>query len=269
MRKNRLLLVLLLALASGAVAGYSILEYLRQRPTPLIASESRSETVSVVVAARDLPLGARIGEEDVRLVNWPASAVPQGYATSIPEVVNKGLVDEVRTNEPILAFKLSDGRAGLAPVIEPGMRAMSVQVNEVVQVAGHVLPGTTVDIILLGEQGGPLSKIIMQNVPVRGVAQTIQENDDGEAYPVSVVTVIVSPEDAEKLSLATQQGQIRMALRNPMDLETIETRGQRVAGLFSGSAPRGVTVQSGAAPATQSPNVMEIYRGGVRTLISY
>lgn len=272
MRKNRLLLVLLLALASGAVAGYSILEYLRQRPTPLITPDRGTETASVVVATRDLSVGELLEEDDVRLVDWPAGAIPEGYATSIPEIVNRGLVADIRTNEPILATKLAESglRGGLAPVIPLGMRAVSVQVNEVVQVAGHVLPGTTVDIILLGDSGGPLSKVIMQNVPVRGVAQTIQEDDQGEPHPVSVVTVIVSPEDAERLTLATSQGSIRMALRHPMDVETIETGGERVAGLFTGAASQPAsTVRTGTAPATASEGIMEIYRGGVRTLISY
>lgn len=275
MKRNRLILVLLLALASGAVAGYSILEYLRQRPTPLIASESRTSSVSVVVATRDLGLGELLSEEDVRVVDWPGDAVPEGYATSIPEVAGRGLVANVRANEPILAAKLADSGmgAGLAPVIPPGMRAISVQSNEVLQVAGHVLPGTTVDVILIGESGGqPISKIIMQNLPVRGVAQEIQEDAEGNPRPVSVVTVLVTPEDAERLKLATTQGSIHMALRNPVDLETVETRGERVAGLFTGARPGGgggATVQSGQAPAAQSQNIMEIYRGGVRTLISY
>jgi pilus assembly protein CpaB len=271
MRKNRLLIVLLLAVASGAIAGYSILEYLRQRPTPLIASESSSSTVSVVIAARELPLGALIGEEDVQLVEWPGRTVPEGYATSLPEVVGRGLVDNVQLNEPILASKLAEGRAGLAPAIPSGMRAISVQSNEVLQVAGHVLPGTTVDVILIGESGGAkISKIIMQNLPVRGVAQDIQEDAEGNPRPVSVVTVIVSPEDAEKLKLATTEGQIHMALRNPLDIETIETRGERPSGLFTGTRPQGgVAVQSSRAPAPQVDNIVEIYRGGVRTLISY
>jgi pilus assembly protein CpaB len=224
-----------------------------------------------VIAARNLGIGTLLGEDDVQVVEWPGRTVPEGYATSLPEVVGRGLVDNVQANEPILASKLAEGRAGLAPAIPSGMRAISVQSNEVLQVAGHVLPGTTVDVILIGETGGAkISKIIMQNLPVRGVAQDIQEDAEGNPRPVSVVTVLVSPEDAEKLKLATTEGQIHMALRNPLDIETIETRGERPSGLFTGVRPQGgVAVQTGRAPVVEEGNIVEIYRGGVRTLISY
>ncbi|HZD04599.1 MAG TPA: Flp pilus assembly protein CpaB, partial [Longimicrobiales bacterium] len=258
MRHKRLFLVLLLALASGAVAGYSILQYLRQRPTPLIASEPRNESVSVVVAARDIALGQKLTEDDVKRVDWPASAIPEGYSTSVPAVVDRGVITPIRANVPILDADLADPGlgAGLAPAVPEGMRAVSVPVNEVVQVAGWALPGTRVDIILIGDQGGPLSKVILQNVPVRGVAQTIQEDEEGQAHVVSVATVILSPEDSEKLALASTQGQIRMALRNPLDIETVETRGERVSGVFSGASPRArSTVRKGTSPAAPAQGI--------------
>jgi pilus assembly protein CpaB len=275
MRQRRLLLILLLALASGAVAGYSILEYLRSRPTPLIASESRSETREVVVAVRDLGLGEVLSDEDVRVVDWPGSSVPEGYAGSVPEVVGRAVIGDIRTNEPILDGKLFDAGlgGGLPPLIPQGMRAISVRVDDVIGVAGYVIPETRVDVILTMQspnQGEPVSKIILQNIAVRGAGQEIQRDENGEPQTVAVVTVLVDPEQAEKLVLASTQGRIQMALRNPLDLEAAETDGERVSRLFADAPrPTGSTVRTGAAPASSEPTVLEIYRGGVRTLISY
>ena len=274
MRQKRLFFVVFLALASGAVAGYSILQYLRQRPTPLIASAS-GETRSVVVASRDMALGELLSEADVRLVDWPAAALPEGYATSIPEVVGRGLIAEMRTNEPILDVKLADAGmgAGLPPLIPPGMRALTVKVDEVVGVAGFVTPQTRVDVILtLTPPGGneAISKTILQNIPALAAGQTIQRNEEGEPILVTTVTVLVDLEQAEKLVLASTQGRIQMALRNPLDLETAETDGQRVSGLLSGTRrPGRSTVRTGATSAATAPGIIEMYQGGVRTLISY
>jgi pilus assembly protein CpaB len=274
MRQRRLLLVLLLALASGAVAGYSILEYLRSRPTPLIASESRNETRSVVVAARDLGLGEVVRDADVRVVDWPGATLPEGYAGSIPEVVGRAVISDIRTNEPILDGKLFDAGlgGGLPPLIPEGMRAVSVRVDDVIGVAGYVIPETRVDIILTMQspnQGEPVSKIILQNISVRGAGQEIQRDENGEPQTVAVVTVLVDPEQAEKLILASTQGRIQMALRNPLDLEAAETDGERMSRLFSDARRPVSTVRTGAAPTSSEPTVLEIYRGGVRTLISY
>lgn len=274
MKQRRLLLVLLLALASGAVAGYSILEYLRQRPTPLIASESRNDTRPMLVANRDMGLGEVIREGDVRVVDWPTTALPEGYASSVPEVEGRPVVSEIRTNEPILARKLADAGAmgGLPPLIPEGMRAISVRVDDVIGVAGFVLSGTRVDVILTMTPPGQsqvVSKIILQNVLVRSAGTEIQVDEEGEPQRVGVVTVIVTPEDAEKLVLASTQGRIQMALRNTLDMENVETRGERLAQLFAGGVPQGSTARTGTTAPASQPSVLEIYRGGQRTLISY
>ncbi len=274
MRQKRLSLVLLLAVLSGAVAGYSILTYLRQRPTRLIAAESNRSSLPVVVAARDLDLGQVVTEDDVRLVDWPSDAVPEGYARSLNEVVGRGLIAELRTNEPVLNSKLAGAAegAGLPPLIPTGMRALSVRVDEVVGVAGFVTPQTRVDVILTIQPNGsaePRSKVILQNVRALAAGQEIRRDEDGKPMTVTVVTVLVTPEDAEKLVLASTQGRIQMALRNTLDLETVETDGERVSSLFGTRRP-GATVRTGTTAATNnSPSIIEMYKGGVRTLISY
>jgi pilus assembly protein CpaB len=275
MRRNRILFVLLLAVASGTLAGFSVMRYLRERPTALIAPESRSRTQPVMVAARDVGLGEVLREGDLKIVDWPAGAIPVGYAGSSNEVVGRGVLDNIRTNEPILASKLADvGQGGgLTPLIPTGMRALSVRVDEVIGVAGHVIPKTRVDVILTMtpiNSNDPVSKVILQNIEAVGAGQEIQRNEEGEPMVVAVVTVLVTLEQAEKLVLAASEGRIQMALRNGLDLESIETRGERASRLFVGSfAPSRGTVRRGATTIAPQENIMEMYRGGVRTLVSY
>lgn len=276
MRQKRTLLALALAIVSGLVAGIATLRYLQDRPTPLLASESRAETQPVAVAARDLGVGDVLKVEDVKLVDWPAGSVPGGYAGSTAEVIGRGLIAEVSVNEPIMATKLADtGLYGLVPLIPAGMRALSVRVDEVVGVAGFVTPRTRVDVILtMTVPGGrdPISKVILQNVQTLAAGQEIQENDEGEPMTVTVVTVLVTPDEAERLTLASSQGKIQMALRNTLDLETVETSGQYASRLFtstSGPRAQAQSVRSGPTRPTSSESIIEMYQGGVRTLISY
>jgi pilus assembly protein CpaB len=275
MRRKRTLLALALAIVSGLVAGIASIRYLQDRPTPLLASESNAETQPVAVAARDLGVGDVLKIDDVRLVDWPAGSVPAGYAGSMAEVIGRSLITDVSVNEPLMATKLADtGLYGLVPLIPPGMRALSVRVDEVVGVAGFVTPRTRVDVILtMTVPGGrdPISKVILQNVQTLAAGQEIQQNEEGEPMTVTVVTVLVSPEDAEKLSLASSQGKIQMALRHTLDLETVETSGQYASRLFSvaSSSTARRVIRSAPTSATSSESIIEMYQGGVRTLISY
>ena len=273
MRNTRMLLILALAIISGLAAGYAALQYLDDRPPPMVADQGR-ETVPVVLASRDLPLGAILEEDDLRVVDWPAGAVPTGFTSSREGLVGQAIVGDITANEPILATNLADeGLRGLIPLIEPGMRAMSVAVNDIIGVAGFVTPQTRVDIILIMTPTGgsePISKVILQNIQALASGTQIQETEEGEAIEVQVVTVLVTPEQAERLALAESEGKIRMVLRNTLDLESVETAGERRSRLFAGAAAVGrPTVRAGTGPLTAEENIIEIYRGGVRSTIRY
>ena len=275
MKTKRLFLILALAIVSGAVAGYSALRYLRERPTTLMAAEVSRETLPVMVAARDLGLGEVLTEDDLRVVEWPGSAIPEGYARTAAQVIGRGVVSDLRANEPILDTKLADAAAGggLPALIPPGMRALAVRVDDVVGVAGFVTPQTRVDVILtmtpVGSQD-PVSKLILQNVRALAAGTELRRNDQGEPMEVTVVTVLVTPGDAEKLVLSATQGRIQMALRNTLDLETVDTEGERMSGLLSGPRrPTRAAVRVGTTGPLSTPGILEMYQGGVRTLISY
>ena len=274
MKRRKILISLTLAIFSGLLAGYSALRYLEERPVSLVAAEPEGEANSVAIAARDLDVGAIVQDGDVRLVSWPSEAVPEGYAASVGDVVGRGVITSVRANEPLLSSKLAElGSGGGLPITIPsGMRAVSVRVDDVIGVAGFVLPSTRVDVLVTLTPPGSsdaASRVILQNVRAVAAGQEIQRDEDGTPMTVTVITLLVTPENAERLVLAASQGRIQMALRNTLDVDTTDTSGSRVSGLLSG--PRRPVVARGAAARAPEPppSVIEIFRGGVRTLVSY
>lgn len=276
MRRVRLWVVLVLALSSGGLAGYLAFSYIRQKATPLIAAEPRRNRIAV--AARDLEVGSIIRAEDVRVIDWPGDALPPGYASSASEVVGRGVITPVKVNEPLLASKLADKEAGggLPIVIPEGMRALSVRVDEVIAVAGFVGPGTRVDVLLTfnpGGEGNEVSRILLQNVPVLARGQQIQTDPEGKPQVVSVVTLLVTPEQAELLTLAASQGRIQLALRNTLDTDSADTEGARIASLLGRPIPRprppGRVVSVGRPQTAPDSLIVETYKGGARTLIKF
>jgi len=276
MKNTRMLLIMALAIIFGLGAGYSALNYLGENSTPLLPSGNGSgDSQPVVLASRDLPLGTVLEEADLMVVDWPGATLPAGFASSSEELLGRSLIANVLTNEVILATKLADaGLYGLIPLIPPGMRALSVKVDEVVGVAGFVTPQTFVDVILIMTPPGSreaVSKVILQNIQALAAGQEIQETADGSPITVTVVTVLVTPEEAERLALAAKEGRIQMALRNTLDQEEVETSGERTSRLFTGrtAARSRSVVRSTSTPTTPQESIIEVYRGGVRTLISY
>src|SRR5262249_14139014 len=155
------------------------------------------------------------------------------------EVKGRGLVLPVIQNEPILPMKLAakDAGAGLPPAIPPGLRAVSVRVNEVIGVAGYVLPGTHVDVVATvsptDQHPDTTTKVILTNVQVLAAGTKIdRETDKNKPIPVTVVTLLVNPEESERLTLAASEGKIQLALRNPLDREAPVTHGIRPAALM-------------------------------------
>lgn len=274
MRLNRYWWMLLGATGAGLLAGYVALVYVSEEPAPLQAA---APAQTVVVANRNLPAGSIVRREDVKTVGWPGSAVPGGFATQAGEVVGRGLIVEVRENEPLVEWKLAerDAGGGLSITIPEGMRAVSVKVDEVVGVAGFVLPGTRVDVLVTVMPGSDRSqtttRIILQNIRAIASDQRYQQEVNGEPRYMTVVTLLVTPDQAEALTLAATEGRIQLALRNTLDAEEIDTRGRRITTLVAGptasSSP--ISSPSRAAPLTSPERVIESYEGGRRTLLRF
>jgi pilus assembly protein CpaB len=276
MKTPRYWWVLLGAAVSGLLAGYVALVYISEAPAPLQAAVAPAGTA--VVANRDLPAGAIIRREDIKTISWPGSAVPQGFATEAGEVVGRGLVTEVRENEPILEWKLAAREAGggLAITIPEGMRAVSVPVDEVVGVAGFVLPGTRVDVLVTvvpsSDRMQSITRTILTNVRTLAADQLYQSDAEGEPQYVTVVTLLVTPEQGETLTLAATEGRIQLALRNTLDQGEPTTSGRRIASLVAGNSapPRPARPRPRVAPPTPAPDrVVESYQGGSRTLLRF
>jgi pilus assembly protein CpaB len=196
----------------------------------------------VAVAARNMPNGSRITEKDVKLVAWPARSPVPGAFSEIKPVLDRGLVAAVGENEPLTETKLAPiaSGAGLPPSIPVGMRAMSVKVDDVIGVAGFVVPGTHVDLVVTlrgtNQTEEPMSRTVVSNVLVltAGTKFDQEQAKDGKAQPSTVVTLAVSPNDAERIALASSEGKISLGLRNPLDVAPTETAGVQVGALRHG-----------------------------------
>lgn len=267
--RNRLGIILTAALVTGGLAAYLAFTVLR-RPDP--AADARAatvEVVDVVVAARDLQAGSVVRNDDVQMVEWPAGSLPEGFSRSASEVVGHGLLTSVKTNEPLLSGKLASREAGggLPIQIPSGMRAMSVKVNEVVGVAGFVLPGTRVDVLVTLDQTArqeePKTKVLLQNVTVAAAGQTTERDEEGSPQQVPVVTLLVTPAQAERLTLGSTKGEIQLALRHPLDLDTVTTEGVRADRLID-DPPR-PRVATSSAPRGPTRFNVDVYRGPDRT----
>jgi pilus assembly protein CpaB len=254
----RVLVVLILALTVGSALAFATYNYVQRAPS------SRTVTIPtrpVVVAATDLELGAELTSGDIRVIDWPSNAVPKGAIEDPKQVIGRGLVLPLIQNEPILPMKLAskEAGAGLPPAIPPGLRALSVRVNEVIGVAGYVVPGTRVDVLVTlsatQQSQDMTSKVVLTDVQVLAAGTKIDQNaDKGKPIPVSVVTLLVTPDEAERLTLASTEGKIQLALRNPLDKTNPQTRGVRPAMLLGTAPPvRQVNTRSASAANTPAP----------------
>jgi pilus assembly protein CpaB len=275
--RNRLFAVLALAVTAGGGLAYGTYNYMQNVPVRTVSVP----TEPVVVAAADLQLGTELKAEDLRVVAWPASDLPAGAFSTPQEIAGRGLIVPVVKNEPILPAKLAakDAGAGLPPVIPPGMRAISVRVNDVIGVAGYVLPGTRVDVVATAtptqSQADVTSKVVLSNVKVLTAGTRMEQDQErGKPRQVTVVTLLVTPEESERLTLASTEGKIQLALRNPLDAGTAVTPGIRRAALLGVAAPVVKRVASAApargkpAPAPEppapAPPSVEVIRGDKR-----
>ena len=275
MTRIRIFIVLALAVTVGGVFAFATYRYVQKLPAPTAAA--KLQTRPVVIAVANLDLGASLRPEDLRVIDWPAESVPAGAFEHVEDVVGRGIIQPVVQNEAILPNKLAskEAGAGLPPVIRPGYRALSVRVNDVVGVAGYVLPGTHVDVVATvnptNQQTDVTSKVVLTNVEVLASGTKIERDaEQNKPIAVSVVTLLVNPIDAERLTLASTEGKIQLALRNPLDLATPSTPGIRPAALlgYVGSGRPAARVAVGGAasrPAPAPAPTVEIIRGDKRT----
>jgi pilus assembly protein CpaB len=279
--------VLIFAFVVASVASLLLYRLLLNRPA---AAKAAPSTVQVVLATRDVEIGTVLKEEDVKLSDWPG-AVPAGSSAKTQDIVGRGVITPIFAKEPIIESRLAPKGAGggLAAMIPPGMRAVPVRVNEVVGVSGFVVPGMRVDVLISGSRPngdsslGTLTRTLLQNLEVLSAGTDFKKDPEGKPVQVQVVNLLVTPDQAELLSLASAQTQIQLVLRNPLDREVTKTPGTALALLFNGgklkadsetppAKPRAPRVASVGpklvmpvfdmpAPKKEEPFVMEIISG--------
>jgi pilus assembly protein CpaB len=248
---KRLTYVVIFALV---VAGAASLILYRVISTQM-AANAEKKTVRLLVAAHNLEIGALVKDGDVKMADW-GGAVPVGAITKPEDAVGRGIIQPIYEGEPILDSRVAakGAGAGLAATIPSGMRAVAVRVNDIVGVAGFVIPGSHVDLLIAGTPPngtaglGTLTKTLLQNVEVLSAGQNIQKDAEGKPVSVGVVNMLVTPSQAEVLSLASNEARIQLILRNPLDQDKTNTSGTAMAYLFEGKNGEPPGVVDKAAP---------------------
>jgi pilus assembly protein CpaB len=273
--------VLIFAFLVAACGGLLTYRQLIDHQPPAAASQPMTK---VVLAAHDLEAGSILAPADVTLADWPGP-IPAGATTKPEDVVGRGVITAIYSKEPVsdsrLAAKGSGG--GLAALIPPGMRAFAVRVNEVAGVAGFVVAGMRVDVVINGNPPqadptlGTQARTLLQNVSVLSAGQDFKKDAEGKPVVTQVVNLLVTPEQAEKLSLAANNTTVQLVLRNPMDRKMDPTPGSNLAFLFRQAgvpagparaarpAPVARVVAKPAAAPKPEPFVMEVISGTQKT----
>jgi len=260
---RRLLTVLGISLLFALVVS-SLFYSMTSRAGGRAGEAKKVEKTTLVVATAPLSVGMEIKPGDVKVVNVDRDRVPPGGFRRVEEVVGRPVINRIFPDEPVVEGRLAERGSGfgLAPVIPPGMRAVSVRVNEVVGVAGFVIPGMRVDVLVTVRPQGDAdarTTTVLQNIVVAAAGQQIQPDSSGKAVNVPVVTLLVTPEQAETLTLAGTEGRIQLVLRNSADQELAKTPGRELGELYgrsrraSPAPPKQRVPQRAAAPKEPPP----------------
>jgi pilus assembly protein CpaB len=271
MRNIRPVGVLLLALVLGLAAAAYAATWLQK--------QSASNTLQVIVAQRDLPMGTRLQPDMLQTMAWPKAAAIQDPLTTLDQAVGRVIHTPLLRGEPLLQSKLAamGEKGGLSSVLEPGQRAVTVKVNEIMGVAGFALPGNFVDVMVNtpDSQNQPVSKIVIERIRVLAVAQDVSTNEN-KPRVVNAVTLQVSPQQAEQIDLARSVGTLSLVLRSHSDNIPVQTAGARkldllpqvAAAVVVASAAKAVSTRPRvakpappAAPAAPEPARLEVIRG--------
>ncbi|HEY0006698.1 MAG TPA: Flp pilus assembly protein CpaB [Pyrinomonadaceae bacterium] len=253
MRNKRFVIVLVGALVFGLLAAVAVSRYLSS------AQAYTKNLNNVVVAKVAIPLGTKIIPEQLSVVQFPRDSMPDGTFESIDKLAGRVAVVNIAVREPVTDSKLAaEGTAGgLSAVIPEGYRAMTVKVDDVVGINGFIQPGTMVDVVVVIDPAentnqNPISKIVLQNIKVLANGQNIDKpKDEREANSVKAVTLLVTPEQAEKLALSSSEGKLQLVMRNSIDQSDEQTTGVNKRGLLSGE--RAMPVPEPGALKSEQP----------------
>jgi len=275
MKRTRLLLLATAALLLAGITSYGVYQVLQR------ASAAQGQQVEVIVAAQDLPVGTLLEPKHMKVARMNRNGVPLHAILRQEAASGRGLLYPVAANELLLESKLAakDAGGGLPSMIPAGYRAVSVKVNEVVSVAGFVMPGTRVDVLLTGSPDSKRASenvtttTVLENIQVLAAGTQLQQDAKGEPQNVPVITLLVNPEDAQRLTLAAAEGRIQLSLRNPLDREASKPKSVRAGYLYIGAEPKPelapkrkpvVKISTPPPPPPAQAYMVEIIRGDKR-----
>jgi pilus assembly protein CpaB len=276
MNRNRALIALVVALVIAVFASRFVYRQMQKATAvkPIAVSH-------IVVASRPLALGTPLTAQDLALITWPNGTPLQGSFTRIQDCIGRSLITPISKNEPILEAKLAPREAGigLPAAIPVGMRAVSVRVDDVVGVSGFAMPGTMVDVMATGTPQGvsdSLTRTIIQDVRVLAAGQTVEQDKQGKPHTVGVVTLLLTPEQADQLTMVSTDSRIHLALRNTIDTKVVKSEPVFKSPLLLGGGAPPVhrsggrpgprrTVRVREKPAAPAPYVVEVIRGNKKT----
>jgi pilus assembly protein CpaB len=266
---RRLLNILLIAFVIAAACSYIVFRLVGNR-----LSGTRQTTTHVLAAATDIKLGTVLRDADLTTIEI-AGTLPKGVILKKENAIGRGVISNLYLGEPILENRLAapGSGGGLAATIPQGMRATAVKVNEVVGVAGFVTPGMRVDVLITGNppgaatSQGSLVRTLLQNIEVLSAGTDIQRDAEGKPQQVQVVNLLVTPAQAEILSLASSETRIQLVLRNPLDIKTDKPPGTATAQLFTDANPPKVVVAGHRVSKPVSPRVylVEVFNGSKKS----
>ncbi|HMD19639.1 MAG TPA: Flp pilus assembly protein CpaB [Alloacidobacterium sp.] len=267
---RRLLTILLIAFAIALGCSFIVYRLVGNR----LMAVAQPRGANVIVAANDVKIGSILQATDLTTTQM-VGPLPKGAIVKKEDAVGRGVVSDLYQGEPVIDSRLAapGSGGGLAATIQRGMRACAVRVDEVVGVAGFVTPGMRVDVLISGtptgaanNNEGPKTKTLLQNIQVLSAGTDIQKDNEGKPQQVQVVNLLVTPEQAELLSLASNQTRIQLVLRNPLDTQEAHPPGVAMASLFTDTNPapkaRPATVSHKAATNVY---VIEVLNGNKRS----
>ncbi|NLI81242.1 MAG: Flp pilus assembly protein CpaB [Deltaproteobacteria bacterium] len=245
MGKFKAVIAFVLAVVVALVATSIIYRWVQTKAAAPVQTASKEEKgVQMALAARDLSKGTKIGAGDIKMVSLPEQAIPAGHFKDAAALQGRVLIAQVRENEPITESKLapvSVTTGGVSAVVSPGKRAIAVAGDKVIGLAGFIQPGNRVDVLVTLKSPtseSHVTKVVLENILVLATGTQTLNLFDGKPGPVDVFTLEVTPEEAEKLSLAASQGKLHFALRNVTDDSEVTTMGTSVSEILDGYKPR-------------------------------
>lgn len=268
MNSKRIILAVTLALAIAGVFSFVVYNYQQKQ------KESAAKYIKVVAATKPMPAGSPITEDSIALIDWPANMAIPGHFEDLNLVKNRVTIYPISEHQPILDRDVAQAGSGIGLTVKipEGMRAVSVRSNDVTGVAGFLYPGSHVDVLVttkLDNQQTPLTQTVLPNVEVLTAGQRIEPDPQGKPETVNVVTLLLKPEDGEKLVMASTQGQVQFVLRNGADQNTPETRPVSINDVIGGKKPVAPAAKpaarSGAAPRT----VVKVEKEKPATVVYY